>query len=175
MRKFIPIMLLLLMASCTTKSRQLTIDAVTVWSDAQMLASAYKGTIPAVEENKDKFTDAEMKALLDFKFIADYLVYEFQTMGLNETTLIAVDEIEMLWREAQAAFAVVRPVILAHRTEFSISYWVALRRFDDRARTIDKEMEELIAGKDQDATRIMSEIATVLGLTLKIVAVAATL
>jgi hypothetical protein len=177
MSKFLTLFLVLSLFGCSTVTPKLTLDAVSIWADSQMLTSSFKSTVPVYELKKDKFTNEEQLIIEDFIFVAEYLVNEFNDMSANHTTLIAISEIDMLWSSAKKAFLKARPILVKkiEDGEFNRRNEMALTRFDTKATELDKSMIALLSEENSDATDIMKEIASILGLTLKIVTIAAAL
>ena len=94
-------------------------------------------------------------------------------MAVAQIVDISLDELNLIWAETKSAYILVRERAIANEDKFKRIEWFSLRAFDFKATQVDTNLQKLMESGSGDATAVLTSIAAILGMTLKIATIAA--
>lgn len=165
------IFVFLFISGCGIITKDHALDSANLAADTAILVDSYETTSTIVHNKLPEFDKGKQEIYLEFDDTVRYLISRYSE--LSSMADISPEEIESLWEEVKESYMVVRAAIHEDEHIFKKSEYMSLESFDFKAQEADKSVKAFLSHGDANST--LAEIASIIGMTLKIITVTAAL
>lgn len=164
------------LTGCTAIQQQYTIDSGMILLESEVLQTSYAKVeilIRNAQTEKNMFSDAEWRKLLNVDASIDMLIARVGNLTRFKTTNVQLQDLTFLWGMAVQAYTEGRTVIYSHWNEFPPSTQLLLNAFDMQADMTGNRIEELLNNpNNKTITEALTLITGILSIAVKMLGVA---
>ncbi|RLI66361.1 MAG: hypothetical protein DRO67_01260 [Candidatus Asgardarchaeum californiense] len=175
MRIFVLGICALLFVGCAQS--QFLLDSSVIMTESSELKDRYatvERVIREVQAEKQIFTDAEWRKLLNVDATIDMLIARVDNITRFSAADVSMQELEFLWGLSVNGYTEGRSVIFAHWDQFDPSTQIMLNAFDAKAEATSTLITELMKNPTNDnMTKALTLMTGIVSLAVKMLAIAA--